>query len=260
MGEEVVAAFFEQAEILLRVGFVQFQAGLDFRAAAVHLEGADGGDDDDGVRFQAGITAFQIPELFKTEVSAEAGFRDVVFGKGGSDLVRDDGTLSDGDICERSRMDENRLAFDGLHERRIEGFDHPGGHRAVDFQIGRRDGGAGFRIGDDDFADAFPQIRKIFRDGENGHDFGGDGDGEAGFHFEAVHLAALADGDVAEGLRTEVHDPFHLDAVGIDVEPFEIAFGELRVVVVAFMLHAGGEGDHGEIVRVGDAVDIAREA
>ena len=51
-----------------------------------------------------------------------------------------------------------------------------------------------------------------------------------------------------------------MDAVGIDVEPLEAAFCELCIIIVAFMLHTGGQGDHGEIVCVGDAVDVAREA
>ena len=137
----------------------------------MHLEGTDRGDDDDGIGLEAGITAFQVPEFLKTDVSTEAGFRDVVFGQGGADFVSDNGTLSNRDICERSCMDKNGLAFDGLHKSWIEGFDHPGGHRAIDFEIGGGDRGAGFGVGDDDSADAFPQVRKVFRDGENGHDF-----------------------------------------------------------------------------------------
>ena len=48
--------------------------------------------------------------------------------------------------------------------------------------------------------------------------FGADRDAELGLHHVAVHAAAHADDDVAQGLGAEVHDPAHLHPGGVDVE------------------------------------------
>ena len=65
---------------------------------------------------------------------------------------------------------------------------------------------------------------------------------------------------MAKALRAEVPRPAELDAGLVDVEALEPALGEPRVVVVALVLHARIERDHREVVRVGDGVDVAREA
>ena len=73
-------------------------------------------------------------------------------------------------------------------------------------------------MGNHDSCNAFAHVLQAGGYRKNGHDFAGNGDREAGFHFESIHLAALANGDVSQGLRAEVHDPFHLDGIGINVE------------------------------------------
>ena len=71
---------------------------------------------------------------------------------------------------------------------------------------------------------------------------------------------ADADDDFAERLRAEVHDPFHFDCAGVDVQAFEIFAFENFVAVVELVLHACCESDHGEVVRVIDVVDVASES
>ncbi len=178
----------------------------------------------------------------------------------GGDQVGDDAALADGDICEGAGMNEDGLAFDGLDEVGIERIDHPGGHGAIDFKVGGGDGFSVFVVGDDDFGHATAEVGQAGRDGQNGHDFAGDGNLCAGFHLEAVELAAFADGDVAQGLSAEIDSPFDLDVFGVDVEAFETDLGQACVVVVVFVLHPGGQRDHGQIVGTGDTFDVAGQA
>ena len=226
----------------------------------MELEGADGRDDDRGVGLHAGGAALDVPELLEADVGGESALRDEDLAEAAREAVGDHRALADRDVGERAGVDEDRLALERLHERRVHGADHPRGHRAVDLEVARGDGRAGARPRHDDAAHALAQVREVARDGEDGHDLGRDGDVEAAVHLVAVHLAAAADLDVAQRLRAEVDRPAHVDAGRVDVEAPEVARGELVVVVVALVLHARGEGGHAEVVRVGDRVDVAREA
>src|SRR5208337_1210562 len=85
-------------------------------------------------------------------------------------------------------------------------------------------------------------------------------DAEPGIHQEAVHLAAPADGDLAQGLGAEVHDPAHLEVLGIDVQALQVPLGQLGVVIVELVLQPGGGGHHGQVVGVHDVIDVAGEA
>ena len=58
VGDNVTATFKNQINILFCVLFSQRTTGNNFGAAAMHLEGADGGNDNRTVRNQAGEAAF----------------------------------------------------------------------------------------------------------------------------------------------------------------------------------------------------------
>ena len=158
-------------------------------------------------------------------------------------------------------MNEHGLAFDGLDEVGLDGVDHPGGHGARHLQIFGGHGLARPVVGHDDAAEAFAHVLEVAGHGKDGHDFGRHGNVEMGGHHEAVGLAAHADDYVAQGLTAEVDDPVHAHVGGIDVQTGLTGKTEqLFVVVVAFVLHAGGERHHGQVVGVGDGIDVAGEA
>jgi len=157
-------------------------------------------------------------------------------------------------------VDEHRLAFDGLDEVGIDGIEQPRGHRAVHLQVARRHFFAASTVGHDHPADSLPQVLQVPSNGQNGHHFAGDGHPEARVHLEPVHLLAKADADVAKGLGAEVHHPADLDAIRIDVQAFELALGQAGVVVVPLVLEPSGQGDHRQVVGVGHAIEIARQA
>ena len=226
----------------------------------MHLQGPDGGHQHGHVGGQAAEAGLHIPELFKADVGGEAGFCDVVVEELQSQPVADDGGLPDGDVGEGAGVDEHRLVLHGVADGGVDGVAHPGGHGAGHLQILGGDRLAAAAVGHDDLADALPQVLQIPGHGEDGHQLGAHGDAELGLHEVAVLGAADADDDVAQALGAEVQHPAHLHPLGVDVQALEAPLGQLLVVVVAFVLHAGVEGHHGQVVGVHDVVDVAGEA
>ena len=47
----------------------------------MHLERADGGDDDHAVRLETGLAAFDVEEFLGAEIGTEAGFGHDIIGK-----------------------------------------------------------------------------------------------------------------------------------------------------------------------------------
>ena len=260
VGNQVGAALLDQLQVLIDVGVIQRYARADLGAAAVHLERAYGGHDHDGVGRDAGETAFQVPELLEADVGAKSTLGHVVVGQACADLVGNNRALPDRDVGEGAGMHEDGLPLNRLQQAGIDRIHHPGGHGTVHLEVGRGDVVALAVLCDHDAAHAFTQVLETGRHRQDRHHFAGDGDLEAGLHFEAVHLAALADRDVAQSLRTEIERPLHLYGGGIDVEALELALGQAGIVVVVLVLHARGEGYHGQVVRVGNRVDVAGHA
>jgi hypothetical protein len=90
-----------------------------FLHAAIHLHGADGGDDDGGSRLQARLAALDVEELLGAEIGAETGFGDDIVGqlqrrRGGHHRV-----AAMGDVGERAAMHEGRVVFQRLHQVRL---------------------------------------------------------------------------------------------------------------------------------------------
>lgn len=79
---EVLAALLKGDEILLGVRVMQGLAGRDVWASAVHLEGARGGDDDDGIGGETAHAALDVAEFLHAHVGAEATFGEHVSGTG----------------------------------------------------------------------------------------------------------------------------------------------------------------------------------
>ena len=177
-----------------------------------------------------------------------------------SQTVSNNGGLADGNVGERAGMNENRLMLDRVAHGGVDGVAHPRGHRACNLEIVTGDGFAAAGVSDDNLADALTQILEVTGDSQNRHQLGADGNAELGLHHEAVQTAADADDDVAQALRAEVHDPAHLDALRVNVEALEALLGQPLVIVVALMLHTRVQGNHRQVVRVHDIVDIAGQA
>ena len=84
--------------------------------AAVHLERADGRDDDRAVGLEAGLAALDVDELFGAEVRAEAGLGHDVVGELQRRLRRDHRVAAVRDVGERAAVDEGGVVLQRLHE------------------------------------------------------------------------------------------------------------------------------------------------
>src|SRR5690606_39749215 len=76
--------------------------------------------------------------------------------------------------------------LDGLNEIGLQGLTQQHGHRPIRLQIAREYRRLVKAVADDDVAEALFQIMQIAREAEDRHDFGGDGDVEAGLARKAV--------------------------------------------------------------------------
>ncbi len=214
--------------------------------AAVHLECADGGDDDDGAGLEAREAALDVEELLRAEVGAEARLGDGVVAEAQCELGGEDAVAAVGDVGEGTAVHERGIVLQRLHEVGRERIAEEHGHGAVGLELGGGDRLFLAGVADDDAAEAFLQLVEVLREAEDGHDLGGHGDVEAGLAADAVGHTAHAHDDLAEGAVVHVHDALPHDAVRVD--PERVAVREMVV-------------DHRrqQVVRGGDGVKIAGE-
>ena len=108
---EVGAALLHRLDIL--------GAEVFLRDAAIHLQGAHGGDDDRGSRLQARLAALDVEELLGAQVGAEAGFGDDIVGELQRRRGGDHRVAAMRDVGERAAMDEGRVVLQRLHQVRL---------------------------------------------------------------------------------------------------------------------------------------------
>ncbi len=131
-GDIIFAHIFD---MFLQISKALFQCFQIFRLeifliySAVHLKRPDGGDDDDGIWFNSGKAAFDIHELFRTQVSTESGFRHRYFSHFESQLGSYDRITAVGNIGKRSAVYKSRRVFRRLYNVRFDSIFHENGHR-----------------------------------------------------------------------------------------------------------------------------------
>jgi len=141
-----------------------------YRSTTMTFQCSDGGNNNGTVRLEAGVTAFEVPEFFKTDISTKAGLGNVVVGKFQRYPVGNNRRLANGDIGKRTCMNHNRLAFQGLHHVRVNRINHPGGHGTVHFKISGGDRSILLVIGYNHLTDPLAHIFQVIGNGENSHD------------------------------------------------------------------------------------------
>ena len=238
MLQQVGQALLQSLEVL--------DAGLGLRHATVILQGADGGNEDDAARLQAGHAALDVEELLSTQVSAEAGLGDGVVGQVHGDLRRGDGVAAMGDVGERAAVDEGRSVLERLHEVRLQSVLQQGGHGALGVQITGGDGLLVVSIADDQAGQAGLQVRDVGGQAENCHDLGGDGDVVAVLTRGAVDAAAEAVDDEAELTVVHIDAAAPGDAARVDVE---------AIALINMVIQHGSQ----QVVGSADGVEVAGE-
>ena len=222
MGHQILTTFFQQLQIFRGISLIQRKTRLNRRPAAVHLQRPNSRHNHHRIRYQSRKTAFQVPKLLKTDIRPKATFGNQIITQLQPYPIRNDRTLTNGDVGKRPGMHKHRLTLQGLHQRRIQCFHHPGCHRTVNFQISRSYLIALFVVGNHNFTDPFPHISQIPGHRQNSHQLTGNRNLKARFHLETVHLAALADGNVTQRLGAKIYHPFHLHPIRINIQTFQI--------------------------------------
>ena len=234
-------------EVPLQVGGARLdRLDTPVGVAAVVLERADGGDEDDGARRKPADAADDVEELLHAHVRAEAALGDHVVRELEADQVCDQRVVAVRDVRERAAVDEGRLALQGLHEVWPDGVLEEDGHRAGGLQLLRLDRFAVPRVPDRDLAEATPQVGEVARDGRDRHHLGCRGDVEAGLPHVAVGAPAEADDDRTERAVVDVDAAPPADRERVD--PQLVPVQEVR-------LEHGGE----QVVGRADRVDVAGE-
>ncbi len=216
--------------------------------AAVHLEGANGGDDHRHLGIQAAKPALDVEELLGAEVRAEAGLGDDDIAQRQCGARGKNGVAAVGDVAEGSGMHERGSALERLHEVGTDGVLEQERHGARCLELARahrmtrRPRGAA----DNDVAAAALEIGRAGGERKDGHDFAGRHDDEPLLTRDAVHRAAESDDDLAQGAVVHVDGARPRDAARVDAERVAL----LQVVV-----------EHRAQQRMGaaDGVEVAGE-
>ena len=203
--------------------------------AAVHLQRANGGDDDRCGRRQARLAALDVEELLGAEIGTEAGFGHDVVDELQRGLGRQHRVAAVRDVGERSAVDEYGVVLQRLHQIGHQRVLEEDGHGAIALQLlgGDRLPLAG--VADDDVADALLEILQVIGEAEDRHDLGGDGDVEAVLAREAVGDAAERADDRTQRAIVHVHHAAPGDAALVDaqaVAPVDVIVDQGRQQVV----------------------------
>ena len=206
---------------------------------------------------ESGDTALDIPEFLKTDISGKTGLGDIIIKEFQGDPVGDDRRLAHGYIGKGAGVDQAGIVLSGTHQGWIDGVAHEGGHGIAHFQVA-----AGYRLaalvkGYGDVIDPLFQVCQVCSHGQDGHQLAAHGNTEFRLHGKTVIAAADADDDIPEGLSAEINDPAHLHPGGINIKPTHTGQpGQLLIIIITLMLHAGGHGHHGQVMSVHDIIDI----
>ena len=89
--------------------------------AAMHLQALRSGNDNSELGLQSAFTAFDVIELFRSQVRAEACFRHYIIAEGHSHFGGENGVATVRYICERTTMHKSSRSFGSLYQIGMDG-------------------------------------------------------------------------------------------------------------------------------------------
>ncbi len=182
----------------------------------------------------------------RAEVGSESAFIDDIVGQAQAHFLRNDAAGAVGDVGEGTSVHCCGSALGGLDKIGEDGFGEQRHHSAGSAEFFCADRFAVVGRADDDGVEAFAKIVAAAGQREDGHDFTGGGDDEAGVTIGAFAFAADFDGDAAESAVVHVHAARPGDAGGIESK---------LVAVEEVSVDERGQ----KIVRGSDGVEVAVE-
>lgn len=145
----------------------------------MHLERADGGHNDDGIRREPALAALDVQELFRTQVKGESGLRHGVLAAGQGHARGQHGVAAVRDVGERTAVHERRHALQALHQVRVDGVFQDGQHGVRHAELLCVHSLVLRGEAHHDVVDAAAQVIEALRQAEARHHFGCRGDVEA---------------------------------------------------------------------------------
>ncbi len=138
-----------------------FVAKFILADAAMHLERANGSDDDGGAGVQPGQAAFDVEELFRPQIGAESGLGDHIIGQPQRRSRRHHRITTVGDVGERATVDKGRVVFQGLDQIGLQGFLQQHRHRPGRLYVDGVDRFALAGIANNNPPDPFLQVGQV---------------------------------------------------------------------------------------------------
>ena len=236
----------------LKVGHARFKRleilGLEvfLLDATMHLQGANGRDQNDAIWRKTRLAAFDVEEFLGAEIRSEPGLGHHVIGKLERRCRGNDRIAAVRNIGEGATVNESGRALERLHKVRRDRLLEQRGHGAVRLQVTRADRFAIARIGNDDVAEALFQIFEILGQAEDGHDFGSDRDVEASFTRITVGDSAEGADDFPQRAVVHVQHATPCDTTRVYSQ---------RIAPIDVIVDQGGE----KVVRRRDGVEVAGE-
>ena len=266
---------FDSVHMVEQIGQTPLQRRQIFRIqlrlgnAAVEFQRPHSGHQHNGVWLQTRQAAFDVQELFRAEVRAEARLRHSVVSQPHSHPGGGDGIAAMGDIGEGAAMDKHGRSLKGLHQIRLQGVLQQRRHGALGLEVMGRDRHTVIGIGHYHPAKARLQVGDIPGKAQHRHDLAGHGDVKAILPGNALHPAAQTVHDIAELAVIHIHAALPDDALDIDPQAVAllnvvIQHGRQQIVGRADGMKIAGKMQidvlHGDHLRVAAAGRAALDA
>ena len=191
---------------------------VGFRYAAVHLQRTYGSNNNGCVRFQAGITAFDIKEFFRTKVSAEACLGDSIISQLQAGLSCHNAVAAMGNISERTAVDDCRYVFQSLYQVRLNGILQQSCHCALSLNLACGNRVAVVIVSNDNFCQTLLEVMQAACQAKNSHNLGSNGNVKAVLTRYAVSLAAQAYYDVAQLAVVHIYNTLPRNTARVNVQ------------------------------------------
>ena len=210
MAQEVRHTLFKRVEIFRSKSFLV--------KSAVHLERADGRDDDHRTRHKTRHSALDVEEFFRAEVCAEARLGDGVLAHFERHSRCENGVAAVGDIGKGSAVDECGSALKGLDEVGLDGVLQKSSHRADSLEVARGDGLSVVGVRNDNAGKTRLQVGNIGGKAENRHYLACNRYVEAVLARSTVCLAAETVHHEAELPVVHVNAALPCDSARVDIQ------------------------------------------
>ena len=232
MLDQVLAPLLKGDKVLLGIRIVQRLSRRHIWSTPMHLERPRRRHNNRRVRLQPARPALDIAELLHTHVSTEAALGENIADTLGAvallrtrelerDPVGDDGRVPVGDVREGASVDEDGGTLKSLHQVGLDRILHEDSKGSRDANVVSSDRIAALARGDDHRTKPLLHVLEVGGQREDGHNFTGDGDVEAGGTREALLGSGLADGDLAQVTVVGVEDTVPGDGIEVDVQASE---------------------------------------